>query len=112
MVSLTSMTFEEFWPRYLAAHRDPRTRALHTVGTIAATSLLLAAIAARKPWLLLGALLVGYGPAWYSHAMIEGNRPETFRAPIESLKADYRMAYHVLCGTIEREYARIGENRV
>ena len=103
------MTFEEFWPRYLAAHRDPRTRALHASGTIAATSIVLCALATRRPWLLLAGAIVGYGPAWFAHAVIERNRPETFRAPLASLRADYVMAYHILCGTIEQEYERIGK---
>lgn len=102
------MTFEEFWPRYLRAHRDPRTRALHTAGTLVASTLVLTGVALRKPWLMAAGLLAGYGPAWYSHAFIEGNKPETFRAPIASLQGDYLMAYHVLCGTIDREFERIG----
>ena len=106
------MTFKEFWPRYLTAHRDPRTRALHTVGTVAASSIVLCALATRKPWLLLAGLAAGYGPAWYAHAVIERNQPETFRAPFASLCADYIMAYHVVCGTIENEYARIGKETV
>lgn len=106
------MTFEEFWPRYLCAHRDPRTRAYHVAGTIAATTIVLGAIALRKPWLAALGLAAGYGPAWYSHAAIEHNKPETFRAPFASLRADYLMAYHVLRGSIEREYARIGEDSV
>lgn len=101
------MPFDEFWPRYLRAHSDPRTRALHVAGTLAATSLVLGAIALRKPWLAAGALLAGYGPAWASHALIEHNKPETLRAPFSSLAADYLMAWHVLRGTIDAEYAKL-----
>lgn len=97
------MTFHEFWPRYLNAHRDPRTRALHVAGTFAGTALVLVAAAARKPWLAAAGLAAGYGPAWFSHAFIEHNRPETFRAPIASLRADFVMAWHVLRGTIEEQ---------
>jgi len=103
------MTFEEFWPRYLGAHRDPRTRAYHLAGTLAASSLVLCGVALRRPWLIAAGLVAGYGPAWYSHACIEHNKPETFRAPFASLRGDYLMAYHVLRGTIDREYARIGK---
>lgn len=95
------MAFAEFWPRYLRAHADPRTRACHVAGTIAATALVGAAIAARKPSLAALALVAGYGPAWFSHAFIERNKPETFRAPFSSLAADYLMAWRVLRGTID-----------
>jgi hypothetical protein len=102
------MSFEEFWPRYLRAHADPRTRALHVAGTLAATTLVAGAIALRKPWLAGAALVAGYGPAWFAHAAIEHNKPETLRAPIASLRADYVMAWHVLRGTIDEQYAKIG----
>ncbi|HEV3155175.1 MAG TPA: DUF962 domain-containing protein [Candidatus Baltobacteraceae bacterium] len=97
------MSFSEFWPRYLNAHRDPRTRLFHVAGTVAASTLVLAAIAARKPWMAAAALAAGYGPAWFSHAVFERNKPETFRAPFASLAADYVMAWHVLRGTIDRQ---------
>ena len=102
------MKDENFWARYLAAHSDPRTRAIHTAGTIAATTLLLAGAIRRDPWLALAGVVAGYGPAWLSHAFIERNRPETFRAPFRSLAADYRMAFHVLSGTIDEAYERVG----
>ncbi|HTX57489.1 MAG TPA: DUF962 domain-containing protein [Candidatus Acidoferrales bacterium] len=101
------MTFEEFWPRYLQAHSDPRTRAFHVGGTIAGTALVLIAIALRKPWLAGAGLVAGYGPAWFSHAFIEHNKPETFRAPFASLRGDYLMAWHVLRGSINDEIARV-----
>ncbi len=99
------MQFEEFWPRYLEAHRDPRTRMVHVAGTLAASALVVSAVALRKPWLVAAGLAAGYGPAWISHALIERNRPETFRAPISSLAADFVMAYHVLRGTIDQQLA-------
>ena len=102
------MAFQEFWPRYLAAHSDPRTRLFHAAGTIAATSLVLGAVALRKPWLAAAGLAAGYGPAWFSHAVFERNKPETFRAPFSSLAADYLMAFHVLAGTIDRQIAESG----
>jgi hypothetical protein len=97
------MSFEEFWPRYLDAHRDPRTRLFHVAGTLAGTALVLTGAATRKPWIALAGLAAGYGPAWFSHAFFERNRPETFRAPIASLRADFLMAWHVLRGTLDRQ---------
>jgi hypothetical protein len=100
------MSFAEFWPRYLDAHRDPRTRFMHVGGTLAASALLAGAVVLRKPWLAAAALLAGYGPAWFAHAFIEHNKPETFRAPFASLAADCVMAYHVLRGSIDEEMQR------
>ena len=41
------MTYEEFWPRYLAGHADRRTRALHYLATAGALACIpTAAIAA------------------------------------------------------------------
>lgn len=100
------MTFAEFWPHYLRAHADSRTRACHVAGTIAATALVAAAVVTRKPALAAVALVAGYGPAWFSHAFFERNKPETFRAPFSSLAADYLMAWHVVRGTIGDDLRR------
>ncbi len=75
-------------------------------GTIAASALVLGGAALRKPWLCAAGLAAGYGPAWISHALIERNKPETFRAPVASLCADFLMAWHVLRGTIDDEIAK------
>jgi len=88
---------DAFWLRYLRAHADPRTRALHCAGTLAATGVMALAGAA---------LLCGYGPAWYAHAFIERNRPETFSAPLRSLAGDYRMCWGILTGTLAPELHR------
>ena len=65
------MTYAEFWSRYLAAHRDPRTRALHYIGTLgAATCLAFAAIGPDWRW-LVAAPILGYAPAWLGKETIE-----------------------------------------
>lgn len=47
--------FSQFWLRYLRAHADPRTRALHYAGTLGALVCLGLAAARRDPRLLLAA---------------------------------------------------------
>jgi hypothetical protein len=83
-------SFEEFWPFYVAQHRDPVNRALHFTGTSLALASL-AAAATLSPWWALVAPVAGYGPAWVGHYVFERNRPATFRYPVWSLLADLRM---------------------
>ncbi len=105
------MTYREFWPQYLAAPADRRTRALHYVGTGGA-ALLLALAAIGGDWrLLVAAPFVGYVPAWLGHAVFEGNRPQTFSHPAWSLVGDVRMLALFLSGRLAGELRRqqIGE---
>ncbi len=96
-------TFNQFWPYYLSEHADPVTRLLHIIGT--AMSL---AFIALMAWsgdlrLLAGAVVAGYGLAWYSHLFIERNRPATFRYPVWSLMGDLRMFSLACVGRLEAE---------
>ncbi len=97
---------DAFWLRYLRAHADSRTRTLHFTGTAVATALMATALARRDRRLAGLALVCGYGPAWFSHARIERNRPETFSAPLRSLAADYRMLWSALTGSLGTELQR------
>jgi hypothetical protein len=97
------MTFKEFWPYYLREHSDPRTRAIHIAGTVAALALLVALVITRNIWFLPIALVAGYGPAWFAHFVIEKNRPATFKHPLLSLAGDFTMLGHALCGTLGEE---------
>jgi hypothetical protein len=100
---------DAFWLRYLRAHADPRTRTLHAAGTILATLVGTVGIARRSPKLIGAALVCGYGPAWYTHALIERNKPETFSAPLRSLASDYRMCWGLLTGTLDEDLHRANE---
>ncbi len=106
-----AMSYAEFWPRYLGAHADPRTRALHYLGTLAAAALLVLAAASLDWRWLVAAPLVGYGPAWLGHAVFEHNRPETFSHPAWSLASDIRMLGLFLTGRLAAELRRRGSKR-
>ncbi len=103
--------FEAFWPYYVGEHAKKLTRTLHFVGTTAAGVTLAAAIATRKPALVLGALVAGYGPAWVSHFFIEKNRPATFTYPLWSLLADFKMWGMTAAGTMDAEVERVLRER-
>ena len=105
------MTYDDFWRRYLAAHADPRTRALHYFGTGAALALVALAAARRDPRWLIAAPVAGYAFAWFAHVAIERNRPETFGHPGWSLISDFRMLALFLAGRLGGELRRAGVGR-
>ena len=105
------MNYREFWPVYLAAHRDRRSRALHYLGTSAAVALLVIAVSAANWRWAVAAPFAGYGPAWFGHFVFEGNRPATFGHPGWSLFSDFRMLAMFLAGRLGGELERTGIGR-
>jgi len=95
--------YAEFWLLYLREHSREDTRAWHVAGTCAAIIVFGMALALSLPGLFAAALLAGYGPAWISHAIVECNRPATFRYPFWSLISDLRMTKAWLAGGLKRE---------
>lgn len=100
-------SFAEFWPFYCREHSRKATRWLHVTGSLLGPALAAAAVArsGRAVWLLLWPG-VAYGFAWGAHFLVERNRPATFRHPLWSLLADYRMVGLVLAGRMDAEVAR------
>jgi hypothetical protein len=100
--------YKSFWPVYLAAHSRKTTRLVHMTGTGLALLLLLAAILLRSLWLVLAAFLTGYAFAWFSHGVVERNKPATFGHPFWSLFSDLRMLALGLAGRLDLELTRHG----
>ncbi len=100
-------TFEQFWPHYVHAHRDPINRGLHYMGTTAVVGAVATATLTLNPaWLLL-APVVGYGPAWVGHFVFEKNKPATFQHPLWSLRGDFKMYFLALRGRMGDEVERV-----
>lgn len=102
------VTYPEFWHRYLRAHARRRTRALHYAGTTLALACLAAALILRDARWLPAAPLLGYGFAWAAHALVEGNRPESFGHPFWSLASDLRMLGLAASGRLGPHLAAAG----
>ncbi len=93
-------SFAEFWPYYLAEHQHPVNRWLHFAGTaLLFPFLVLGLFHTYWWWLVLP--LIGYGFAWTGHFFVEHNRPATFRYPLWSLLADFRMFFLMLAGKLQ-----------
>src|SRR5271169_116834 len=99
-------SFAEFWPYYLGEHSRPGTRALHLVGTTLAICIALSAVTTGRWSLLLVALVCGYAFAWVGHFFVEHNRPATFRYPLWSFAADFKMWWSALTGRLPGELQR------
>jgi len=103
-----AMSYAEFWRRYLDAHRDPRTRALHYLGTLLGMAALVIAGITRDWRWLIAAPVAGYALAWLGHLVFEHNRPETFGHPLWSLSSDWRMLALFVSGRLRVELRRAG----
>jgi hypothetical protein len=77
-------TFAEFWPFYLREHSQPMTRTLHFTGTTLSLLLLLSALALRNGW------------------------PATFKYPLWSFAADWKMWALAFTRRLPAELARAG----
>ena len=83
--------FKQFYPYYLQEHANRVCRRLHIIGTALVIGLLLVALLARQPLVLLLVPLAGYGFAWIGHFFFEHNKPATFKYPLYSLMGDFVM---------------------
>ena len=97
------MTFGEFWPVYVRAHSRPATRVVHLIGTLLGWMIVGAALAERRWWLVLLALVLSYGLAWISHFFVEHNMPATFEHPLYSWWADQKMMFLMVIGQMSKE---------
>lgn len=107
MAGNPKLTFAEFWPIYLGEHSRRATRAFHLLATLSWLGLLVGALATRTWWLLALIPVVAYGLAWFSHFVLERNRPATFKYPWFSLLADHKMALYMVTGKMGRELERL-----
>ncbi len=102
-------TYAEFWDFYVREHSQPLTRYLHFVGTSLSLVLLVWIIRSGN-WIYFPlCLIIGYGFAWFSHFVIEKNKPATFKYPLWSFISDYKMMFYMLIGKMNSEVERVSQ---
>jgi hypothetical protein len=94
-------SFREFYPDYLAEHRNSTSRRLHFAGTALVLATAAAALLTGRWLWLLAVPVFGYGFAWVGHFVFERNRPATFRHPLYSLAGDFVMFKDLLTGRLK-----------
>lgn len=100
-------TFEKFWPFYVGEHAKPATRWLHFTGTLGGTAALLILMGTHHARYIPFVLVYAYGLAWFGHFFIEKNKPATFKYPLWSFLADYKMCALMLTGRMEGEVRKV-----
>jgi len=100
--------FDGFWPLYLRAHRNRRTRAAHYAGILFGTAMTVAAIAAWSVWPLLAGIGGAFAVTVSSHFLFEGRRPLLVGNPLLAAAADLRMLWLAAAGRLLPEFARHG----
>ncbi|MGH9580531.1 MAG: Mpo1-like protein [Terriglobales bacterium] len=93
-------TYDDFFAFYVKQHRNRGNRILHALGTALGLLVLVAALAAGRPWLALLWAPIAYGFAWTGHFLLERNKPATFGHPFWSFISDFRMLGLMLVGRL------------
>lgn len=93
-------TFEQFWPYYVSQHLHPMTRHLHAWGPSLAILLGAGGAAAGVLWLVPTAVALGYGTSWFSHFVIEQNKPASWGRPAWSFRGDMRLIRRYFTGRL------------
>jgi hypothetical protein len=100
-------SFEQFWDFYVGEHKNKTNRILHFIGTTLAMSCVAGALFTRRRWLFLVAPIAGYGFAWVGHFAIEKNKPASFKYPLWSLQADFKMWWKMATFSMQAEVDRV-----
>ncbi|MEK7830894.1 MAG: DUF962 domain-containing protein [Acidobacteriota bacterium] len=102
-------SFEEFWPYYVREHSHPINRLLHFAGSTLGLVCLAAAVVIGNWWFVPLGLVFGYGFAWIGHFFVEMNKPASFKYPLWSFRADWKMRALMLRLQMEPEIRRAAE---
>jgi hypothetical protein len=100
------MTFKDFWPLYLQAHRHRGTRIGHYAATTIALATIAASIALQAIWLMALGIVLGYAIALAAHRLADGSRSLVTVNPLWGAVADFKMCWMALTGGLSAELAR------
>jgi hypothetical protein len=94
--SETFKNFDEFWPHYVSEHKNMLNKRMHFLGLLIVHLIILYVFGTADFKMLLWVPIVGYSFSWLGHFIAEKNTPATFKYPLWSLRADFKMFYLTL----------------
>jgi ubiquinone/menaquinone biosynthesis C-methylase UbiE len=97
------MTFREFWPLYLRAHRLPGTRLLHYFATAIGVMAAVEAVLAREPMILFAGAVFSYAIARVAHWLERDSQPRIRSSGLWSAAASIRMCWLAITGKLGPE---------
>ena len=100
------ISFTDFWPLYLQAHRQRGTRIGHYAATAVALAAIAASIALQSLWLTAAGIVLGYAIALAAHRFVDDSRSMATVNPVWGAVADFRMCWLALTGGLAAELAR------
>jgi len=94
-------SFNQFYPYYLSEHSKSGTKIFHFIGTALVIIYIILFCVYLNFFYFLLIPISGYGFAWFSHFLIEKNKPATFKYPLYSLRGDFLMFWHIIIGRVK-----------
>jgi len=100
------ISFKDFWPLYLHAHRHRGTRIGHYAATATALTTIVASLALQQTWFIALGIALGYAIALASHRLVDDSRSLVTVNPVWGAIADFKMCWLALTGGLVAEIAR------
>src|SRR5262245_25721178 len=100
------ISFKDFWPLYLRAHRHRGTRIGHYAATATALSTIATSLVLQEIWFIALGIALGYAIALASHRLVDGSTSLVTVNPVWGAIADFKMCWLALTGGLMAEIAR------
>lgn len=102
-----SLTFEEYWTRFVSVHTSVATRRVQFVATSLGLASAFAGLVWRRGVLVVLAPAIAWVPTWFARRAFEGGGEHPPRHPAYEVAANLKMWRMTLDGTMDAEVERV-----
>jgi len=95
------INFAEFYEFYLIEHQKMWIRIFHAVATTVIIFVIGYVVYSGKERFLWYIPIVGFGLAWFSHAVFGKKVPQTYKYPLWTIFSDFKMFFELLTGKLK-----------